>query len=92
MESVKLKDSNWFLYMVSKGSDKLNLNPEEWGVGFCSIGPGIADAPYGKLLIAPGDYVSKYFKQVRSLRSISPVQIKQCIMLFYYGEKKHTYY
>ncbi len=78
--------------MVAKKNDKLSLDPEEWGVGCCSIGPGITDAPYGKLLVAPGDYVSKYFKQVRNLRSITPQQLKQCVMLFYYGEKKFTYY
>jgi hypothetical protein len=92
MESIRLKDTNWFLYMVTKRSDRLNLSPEEWGVGFCSLGPGINDAPYGKLLVAPGYYVSRYFKQVKNLKSITPGQLKQCVLLFYYGEKKCTYY
>ena len=87
MESLRLKGRSWFLYMVGVDCDILNLNSRTWGVGSCNYDPGIVDAPYGKMLIAPGEYVAEYFYDVRSIKSITPQQLRECIALYYSGEK-----
>ena len=69
--------------MVGTECEEKDLSPDTWGVGRCDHSPGIIDAPYGKVLIAPGHYVSKYFKKVRSVRSITEVQLRNCIITFY---------
>ena len=73
--------------MVGVDCGILNIDPQTWGVGFCNYNPGIVDAPYGKMLIVPGEYVAKYFYDVRNVKSITPQQLRQCIVLYYMGRK-----
>jgi hypothetical protein len=48
---------NYFLYFVGKGVDNNKLNPGECGIGRTSLKPGVCDARWGTMLIAPYDYV-----------------------------------
>ena len=55
---------NWFLYIVKEGfflEDECTspyVRPGA-GVGKCSMGAGIIDAPYGMMYIVPGKYIDE---------------------------------
>ena len=78
-----LTNNNWFLYMVKIGCEEKGLSPDEWGVGASDLGPGIADAPYGTMLIAPGNYVSNYFNGITNIHSVTPAHLRQCILSYF---------
>lgn len=54
---------NYFLYLVTKTNLQEGLRKGEHGVGKTSIRPGIMDAPYGVMYVAPGHFVSDYLKK-----------------------------
>ena len=70
--------------MVGAESENKNLKPGVWGVGSCDYSPGIVDAKYGKMLIAPGNYVARYFKGVIDIKSITPNQLRECVSSYYF--------
>jgi len=56
---------NWFLYVVKESvieGDKV-INPGENGVGRCSMGPGIMEAPYGLMYVVPKEFVIEFHKE-----------------------------
>ena len=58
-------DINWFLYVVKEsvidGDDIIEVG--ESGVGRCSMGPGIMEAPYGLMYVIPHEFVIKFHKE-----------------------------
>ena len=56
---------NWFLYVVKEsvidGDDIIEAG--ESGVGRCSMGPGIMEAPYGLMYVIPHEFVIKFHKE-----------------------------
>jgi hypothetical protein len=78
-----LERNNWFLYMVGTECEEKGLSPEEWGVGISDLDPGVADAPYGTMLVAPGNYVSNYFYGITNIRSVTPAHLRKCILSYF---------
>lgn len=54
---------NYFLYLVTKSNLEAELHKGEHGVGKTSIRPGIMDAPFGVMYVAPGTFVNKYLEE-----------------------------
>jgi len=55
---------NWFLYVVKESiidGDDI-IEPGQNGVGRCSMGPGILEAPYGLMYVIPHSFVIEYHK------------------------------
>ena len=52
-----MKNPNYFLYYVSVGANKEKLTPGECGIGRTSLAPGIHDARWGTMMVAPYEYV-----------------------------------
>jgi len=52
-----MKNPNYFLYYVSKGATKEGLNSGECGIGRTSLSPGIHDARWGTMYVAPYEYI-----------------------------------
>jgi len=55
---------NWFLYVVKEAvidGDNI-IEPGQNGVGRCSMGPGILEAPYGLMYVIPHEFVVEYHK------------------------------
>ncbi|MBC8411971.1 MAG: hypothetical protein H8E12_25155 [Rhodobacteraceae bacterium] len=56
---------NWFLYVVKEstivGDDIIESGQR--GVGRCSMGPGILEAPYGLMYVIPHEFVVKFHKE-----------------------------
>ena len=69
--------------MVGTECKEKGLSPEEWGVGRAIHQAGIYDAPYGIMMVAPGEYVEKYFFGIRDLNRITPRYLRQCILSYY---------
>jgi len=55
---------NWFLYVVKESviEGDYIIDPGQNGVGRCSMGPGILEAPYGLMYVIPHEFVVEYHK------------------------------
>ncbi len=72
--------NNWFLYMVGNDCKNKEISKYTWGVGKCEFEPGIVDAPYGKMLVAPDEYIAQYFGKKGK---ITPRLLRKCILSFF---------
>ena len=55
---------NWFLYVVKEAvieGDEV-IEPGQNGVGRCSMGPGILEAPDGLMYVIPHEFEVEYHK------------------------------
>jgi len=52
----------------------------------CRYPTGIIDSKYGKVLVAPGNYVAGYFKGVMDIKSITPNKLRNCVSSYYFGQ------
>ena len=54
-----MRDPNYFLYVVGNEGEEEHLTVGNCGVGRTSLSPGIHDARWGTMMIAPYEYVWK---------------------------------
>lgn len=69
---------NWALYRVTISNAEIEIEAGEEGCMMTSIKPGIMDAPYGVLLVAPGWWVEQ-----ETLGSKKPAAIAAAILKYF---------
>jgi len=52
-----LRDPNYFLYVVGSEGEEEHLTVGNCGIGRTSLSPGIHDARWGTMMVAPYEYV-----------------------------------
>ena len=80
-----LTKNNWFLFMVGSSCDKKGLSQYTWGVGPCDYEPGILDSRHGKMIVAPGEYVSFYFKDASDKSKITAKMLRDCVSSYFFS-------
>ena len=78
-----MKKPNYFLYYISTGKVKEGLNSGEAGIGRTSLAPGVHDARWGTMYVAPYEYVWKGGHRV--FGDMSDPKTMEKIILSYFG-------
>jgi hypothetical protein len=73
---------NYFLYIVTSNNPKEDIRAGEDGWGYCSFKPGIMDAPYGTMYVAPASYIDSQLSP-RTTTKTKGEQVKRLIYLYY---------
>ena len=78
-----MKNPNYFLYYVSLGANKKGLTPGEAGIGRTSLSPGVHDARWGTMMVAPYEYVWKGHHGIYG--NMDDPKVVEKIILSYFG-------
>ena len=80
---------NWFLYITTEDfvdDEGKTIKAGQAGVGECSMSPGIRDAYYGIMYVAPGQYVRNEIRK-RKIKIHPSANIVREIIEEYYNKK-----
>ena len=81
---------NWFLYIVKEsvidGDDIIEAG--QHGVGRCSMGPGILEAPYGLMYVIPHEFVVKFHKEKGQLKPCATI-IEEAVEVYFGASLKN---
>tara|TARA_R110002074_G_scaffold343471_1_gene513902 strand:+ start:716 stop:994 length:279 start_codon:yes stop_codon:yes gene_type:complete len=81
---------NWFLFCVTElylDDDGELVKPGEYGVGKCSMQPGIMEAPHGTMYVVTAEYVRDFLGKRRS-SNLTAYNVRTAIEAFYFGKEK----
>mgnify|MGYP000223551459 len=77
-----MRDPNYFLYVVGTEGEEEHLAVGNCGVGRTSLSPGIHDAAWGTMYVAPYEYV--WSGKYRHFGDMSDPKILEEIILSYF--------